>query len=100
VITNPQFLEEITMITAKDYDKALLTPSKIFELPMEVVETDSLTSVQKLKVLKRWEADAKDMQVASSESMTGGEVSRFDEVREAIHALCERADIHEEIEAK
>jgi hypothetical protein len=88
------------MFAAKDYDKALLTPSKIFELPMEVVETDSLTSVQKLKVLKRWEADAKDMQVASSESMTGGEVSRFDEVREAIHALCERADIQEEIEAQ
>ena len=32
------------MFTAKDYDKALLTPAQIFELPMEVVNTDSLTT--------------------------------------------------------
>ena len=29
------------MFTAKDYDQALLTPQKIFDLPMEVVETES-----------------------------------------------------------
>jgi hypothetical protein len=83
------------MFTAKDYDKALLTPAQIFELPMEVVNTDSLTTNQKLKVLKRWEADAHDLQVASDESMTGGELSRFDDVRKAIHALCDREDIDE-----
>jgi hypothetical protein len=83
------------MFTAKDYDKALLTPAQIFELPMEVVNTDSLTTTQKLKVLKRWEADASDLQVASSESMTGGELSRFDDVRKAIHALCDRENIDE-----
>jgi hypothetical protein len=83
------------MFTAKDYDKALLTPGQIFGLPMEVVNTDSLTTKQKLKVLKRWEADAHDLQVASSESMTGGELSHFDDVRKAIHALCDREDIDE-----
>lgn len=83
------------MYTAKDYDKALLAPAQIFELPMEIVNTDSLTVKQKLKVLKRWEADAHDLQVASDESMTGGEQSRFDEVRKAIHALCDREGIDE-----
>ena len=83
------------MYTAKDYDKALLAPAQVFELPMEVVNTESLTVKQKLKVLKRWEADAHDLQVASDESMTGGEHSRFDEVRKAIHALCDREDIDE-----
>ncbi len=83
------------MFTAKDYDKALLTPDKIFELPMEVVDTDSLTAKQKLKVLKRWEADARDLEVASDESMTGGEKSRFGEVRKAILALCDREHIDE-----
>ena len=39
------------MFTAKDYDQALLTPQKIFDLPMEVVETESMTTEQKLKVL-------------------------------------------------
>ena len=31
-------LRESCMFTAKDYDQALLTPEKIFNLPMEVVE--------------------------------------------------------------
>ena len=83
------------MFTAKDYDQALLTPQKIFELPMEVVETESLTTEQKLKVLKRWEADATDLEVASKGNMTGGESSRLGEVRKAIHALCEREEIDE-----
>jgi hypothetical protein len=83
------------MFTAKDYDQALLTPQKIFELPMEVVETESLTTQQKLKVLKRWEADATDLEVASNENMMGGESSRLGEVRKAIHDLCEREGIDE-----
>ena len=83
------------MFTAKDYDQALLTPQKIFDLPKEVVETDSLTTEQKLKVLKRWEADANDLEVASNENMTGGESSRLGEVRRAIHDLCEREGIDE-----
>ncbi len=62
---------------------------------MEVVETESLTTEQKLKVLKRWEADATDLEVASNENMTGGESSRLGEVRRAIHDLCEREGIDE-----
>lgn len=83
------------MFTAKDYDQALLTPQKIFDLPMEVVETESMTTKQKLKVLKRWEADAHDLEVASDESMTGGERSRLGEVRRAIDELCEREGVDE-----
>ena len=83
------------MFTAKDYDQALLTPQKIFGLPMEVVDTDSLTTIQKLKVLKRWEADAHDLEVATDENMSGGERSRLGEVRMAIHELCERENIDE-----
>ena len=84
------------MFTAKDYDKALLTPEQVFKSPLEVVETGSLTAAQKLKVLKRWEADAHDMAVASDESMTGGEPSRFSEVRQAIHSICDREHIDED----
>ena len=83
------------MFTAKDYDKALLTPAQVFDSPMQVVVTGSLTAAQKLQVLKRWEADAHDLAVASGESMTGGEPSRFDEVRQAIHDICARERIDE-----
>ena len=85
------------MFTAKDYDKALLTPAQIFEYPMLVVETDSLTTDQKLNVLKRWENDARDLEVATEESMSGGEKSRLGEVRRAIHKLCDQQDIQETV---
>jgi hypothetical protein len=83
------------MHTAKDYDQALLTPESVFDTPMEIVASESLTSLQKMKVLKRWEANSHDLDVAQDESMTGGERSCLSEVRQAIHALERRADIQE-----
>jgi hypothetical protein len=84
------------VFTAKDYDRALLTPEQVFGSAMDVVDTVSLTAQQKLKVLKRWEADARDLETAADESMSGGERSRFAEVRKAIHALCERDGMDED----
>lgn len=83
------------VFTAKDYDKALLTPAQVFDHVIDVVETDSLTVQQKLKVLKRWEADALDLETAAGESMTGGERSRYAEVRKGILAFTEREGIDE-----
>ena len=75
------------MHTAKDYDKALLDPSKVFDSPAEIVRSDGLTVTQKLEVLKSWELDATNLSVAQEENMTGGEPSRLDEVRAAIDKL-------------
>jgi hypothetical protein len=83
------------MYTAKDFDQALLTPESIFDDPMDVVETDSLTPEQKMTVLKRWEANAKDLEVASSESMSGGARSKLDEVGAAIAMLMKVEPIDE-----
>jgi hypothetical protein len=83
------------MYSAKDYDQALLTPESVFTDPMDVVETDSLTPEQKMTVLKRWEANAKDLEVASSESMTGGARSRLDDVGAAIAELMKNETVDE-----
>jgi hypothetical protein len=40
---------DTTMYTAKDYDRALLTPSSVFEKPLDVVATDSLTRIRSFK---------------------------------------------------
>jgi len=76
------------MYTAKDFDRALLSPSSVFDRPMDVVATDSMTADQKLHVLKRWEAEARDLDMATSENMSGGEPSRLPDVRHAIDLLC------------
>ena len=81
--------------TAKDYDRALLAPEEVFKSPMDVVTTESMTSEQKLKVLQHWEANARDLQVATEESMTGPGRSHLGEVRLAINKLCEAAGIDE-----
>lgn len=83
------------MYSAKDYDRALLAPDEIFDLPMDVVTTDSLTAKQKMEILKHWEADARDLQVATEENMSGPGRPRLTEVREAILRLCETEDISE-----
>ncbi len=83
------------MYTAKDYDRALIAPEQVFGTPMDIVGTDSMTSEQKLRVLKHWEANARDLQVASEENMTGGKPSRLGEVRSAILKLCEQEQMEE-----
>ncbi len=84
------------MYTAKDYDRALLVPSSVFDRPMDIVATDSMTSSQKLEVLKRWEAEARDLEVADSEAMSGGEASRLGDGRIAIDVLFQSEAIEEQ----
>lgn len=83
------------MYTAKDFDKALLSPTKVFDSPMAVVRTDALTTDQKLEILKRWEAEARDLQVAAEENMAGGESNGLIEVRKAIDEVCNRESVSE-----
>ena len=77
------------LYTAKDYDRALLNPASVFDQPMDVVATDSLTAPQKLEILKRWEAEATSLEVATGENMSGGEPSRLADVRSALDVLNE-----------
>jgi hypothetical protein len=83
------------MYTAKDFDRALLNPASVFKMPLDIVMTESLTAQQKLEVLKRWEADARLLEEATNENLSGGEPSRLGEVRRAIHELCDREKIPE-----
>jgi hypothetical protein len=83
------------MYTAKDYDRALIAPEQVFTSPMAIVTTESMTPEQKLKILKHWEANARDLEVATEESMTGAGRSQLGEVRKAIDMLCEIEDVDE-----
>ncbi|HZP19753.1 MAG TPA: hypothetical protein VFB16_06035 [Bauldia sp.] len=83
------------MYTAKDYDRALLSPTSVFERPMDVVATDSMTAKQKLDVLKRWESEARQLEIAVAENMGGGEASKLSDVRAAIDLLVAADGIEE-----
>lgn len=81
-------------MTAKpvDYEEALKDPAAAFGSPGDVVTAAGITREQKIEILKRWEADARLLMVASDENMTGGEQQRLQEVQEAMRAL--EADPH------
>lgn len=70
-----------------DVEKALLDPASVFASPGAVVEDDSLTRDQKVEVLRRWEYDARELEVAEEENMGGGPPDILGEVLDALHRL-------------
>lgn len=54
----------------KDIEKAPLNPAMVFKNPQEVVESNDLSREQKIEILRRWEYDLRELQVADEESMT------------------------------
>lgn len=69
-----------------DIDKkkeALVNPSAEFDKPKDVVKSRELSRDEKKKVLEQREIDARLMQVASEEGMTGGEPNDLSEVKKA-----------------
>jgi len=55
------------------FEKALLDPQSVFEVPENVIGAPDLTKDQKIEVLRRWELDAAEEAVALEEGMPGEE---------------------------
>lgn len=70
-----------------DVDKAALSPTSVFHTPMDVVLEESLSREDKLRILREWEFDARELCVAEDENMAGGEEQPLDGVLAAIQAL-------------
>ena len=68
--------------------KALVDPASIFPDPMSVVRESDLTKAQKIDILRRWEYDAREMQVADEEGpVSTCPGSLLDAVLAALHEL-------------
>ncbi len=71
-----------------DVKKAMLDPTMVFKDPNEVVASDELTRDLKIEILRRWEYDAHQLEVAEEEAGMG--VRRpeiLDQVIQALHTL-------------
>lgn len=73
-------------LTGADLQKALLTPSSVFDTPQEVLDSN-LPKSKKIEILKRWELDARALQRATEENMSGGENSPLDAINDALTAI-------------
>jgi len=77
-----------------DVIKAMLDPTMVFEDPMNVVANVELTRDQKIEILRRWEYDARQLEVAEEEAgMTVRRPEMFDRVLQALHTLGVERDI-------
>ncbi len=71
-----------------DIKKAMLDPTRVFTDPSEVVADLELTRDQKIEILRRWEFDAHELEVAEEEAgMAVLHPEMFDRIVEALHAL-------------
>lgn len=69
------------------FERALADPKSVFKMPSAVVNEDKLSKQEKIKVLGQWEQDARLIQVAEEESMSGGEASMLRDVRMALQQI-------------
>jgi len=71
-----------------DFQSALQDPASAFANPDDVLQLGHLTRPQKIEILRRWEFDSRELEVAEEENMTGGAgPSRLSAVRKALIAL-------------
>lgn len=76
-----------------DIDKALLDPATVFESPDEVLKSEELSREQKISILRRWEYDARQLQVAEEENMIGTNGDILDQIMRALLQLDEKSEV-------
>jgi hypothetical protein len=75
-----------------DVEKALLDPGLVFKTPDEVVVSNELSREQKINILRRWEYDVRELEVAEEEGMKGPKLVSLDDVLRALRSLGAPAD--------
>lgn len=73
---------------AIDLGKAMLDPTAVFRGPEDVLQRAESTQAQKIEILRRWEYDTLELQVAEEENMGIEQPSDIlDRVLQALRAL-------------
>lgn len=70
-----------------DIDQALLDPTSVFGSPEDVLKAKDLTREQKIEILRRWEYDARELEVAADENMAGSNSDLLDRVLKSLGEL-------------
>jgi hypothetical protein len=70
-----------------DVEKALFNPAAYFETPADVVRDPRLSREEKVEALRRWEYDARLLEVAEEENMTAATPSILGDILDALRSL-------------
>lgn len=74
-------------------EQAMFDPTSVFSCPDDVLYEQSLTREQKVKILHRWEYDARQLEVAEDENMAGGPSDLLDNILAALNELNAHIDL-------
>lgn len=76
-----------------DTDLTTIDPASKYGNPQAVLSDTALNRDQKIEVLKQWEYDAREIQVATEENMAGTEDEPvLDQILKALNALNAESD--------
>ncbi|HEX5131475.1 MAG TPA: hypothetical protein VFX92_03195, partial [Candidatus Krumholzibacteria bacterium] len=67
--------------------KALDHPDTVFQRPADVLSCDELSHDEKIRVLRRWEYDARLLEVAQEENMQSEQPGMLSEILRALQKL-------------
>lgn len=70
-----------------DVERAQLDPGSVFAEPEQVLAHPGLDRETKVAILRRWEYDARELQVAEEEGMLGDEGTKLQRIRRALAEL-------------
>lgn len=71
-------------------EKSLVNPADVYSEPNQVLQDSSLSQEQKMEILKQWEYDAREMEVAEEENMAGNNAPSM--LREVLKAIVKLED--------
>lgn len=83
-----------------DIERAMLDPGSVFSSPEDVVKTEGIAREQKIEILRHWEYDARELEVAAEESMLGNNSDMLDQILEALNKLGAEHDPHSDAPTK
>lgn len=78
-----------------NFEKALKNPASAFATPGAIIHDQTLSAAQKFQLLKIWEYDARELEVAEEENMAGGPPSKLREIVQALHEIRTSIELHE-----
>jgi len=67
--------------------RAFLDPTDVFATPEEVVAREDISREDRYEILKRWEYDARELEVAEEENMPSDKPDLLGRILDAIRAL-------------
>ena len=79
--------------TPFDLPTALLDPTALFDTPEAVVARDDLPVAARIEILRRWEYDARELEVAEDEGFAGADEDLLARIHQALHGLGAEIDL-------